>query len=68
MMKSKQSLFLAQKKILKEAGCEDYNESTKLFALNILNWSVTTAGIFIVFYIFITVYGVLGKAPVFLRV
>ena len=30
MMKSKQSLFLAQKKILKEAGCEDYNQSTKL--------------------------------------
>ena len=30
MMKNKQSLFLAQKKILKEAGCEDYNESTKL--------------------------------------
>ena len=30
MMKSKKSLFLAQKKILKEAGCEDYNESTKL--------------------------------------
>ena len=29
MMKSKQSLFLAQKKILKEAGCEDYNESIK---------------------------------------
>ena len=30
MMKSKQSLFLSQKKILKEAGCEDYNESIKL--------------------------------------
>ena len=30
MMKSKQSLFLAQKKILKDAGCEDYNKSTKL--------------------------------------
>ena len=30
MMKNKQSLFLAQKKILKEAGCEDYNESIKL--------------------------------------
>ena len=29
MMKSKQSLFLL-KKILKEAGCEDYNESIKV--------------------------------------
>ncbi len=30
MMKNKQSLFLAQKKILREAGCDDYNESAKL--------------------------------------
>ena len=30
MMKSKQSLFLSQKKILREAGCDDYNESIKL--------------------------------------
>ena len=29
-MKNKQKLFLSQKKILKEAGCEDYNESIKL--------------------------------------
>ncbi len=34
MMKSKQSIFLAQKKILKEAECEDYNESTKLLFSN----------------------------------
>ena len=29
-MKNKQNLFLSQKKILKEAGCKDYNESIKL--------------------------------------
>ena len=29
-MKNKQSLFLAQKKILKEAGCKDYKDSIKL--------------------------------------
>ena len=29
-MKNKQGLFLSQKKILKEAGCEDYNESIRL--------------------------------------
>ena len=29
-MKNKQTLFLSQKKILKEAGCKDYNESIKL--------------------------------------
>jgi len=29
-MKSKKSLFLSQKKILREAGCDDYNESIKL--------------------------------------
>ncbi len=29
-MKNKQSLFLSQKKILKEAGCEDYDESIKI--------------------------------------
>ena len=28
-MKNKQSLFLSKKKLLKEAGCDDYNESVK---------------------------------------
>ena len=30
IMRSKQNLFLAQKKKLREAGCEDFNESIKL--------------------------------------
>ena len=30
IMKSKQNFFLAQKKILREAGCEDYKESIKV--------------------------------------
>ena len=29
-MKNKQSLFLSQKRVLKEAGCEDFNQSIKL--------------------------------------
>ena len=28
---NEQSLFLSQKKKLREAGCEDYSESTKVF-------------------------------------
>ncbi len=31
IIKNKQSLYLAQKKKLREAGCEDFKESTKLF-------------------------------------
>ena len=33
IIKNKQSLFLAQKKKLREAGCEDFKESTKLLFL-----------------------------------
>ena len=43
IMRSKQNLFLAQKKKLQEAGCEDYKESVKFLFSKAFNMPLEQA-------------------------